>query len=196
MRIPDKDVIYSFKIVLAGTGGVGKTCLFNRYCFNSFNLDTKLTVSVNFHSTYLRFRQKNGDNGNEEKYVLNSIFDFGGQERFKPLIPQFLEGADGALLLFDCTRFFSFEKLEEWDDLLREKAGQIPKILVACKSDLLDGTDKSEIVSKESIDEFIKKKGLDGFFYTSALENYNILKVIHELTRLLLKINKLDVILI
>ena len=35
----------------------------------------------------------------KEKYIVNSIFDFGGQERFEPLIPKFIEGANGALLV-------------------------------------------------------------------------------------------------
>ena len=125
MRVPAKDVSYSFKIVIVGAGGVGKTCLFNRYCFNSFNMDTKMTIGINFHSNYLAIK-----NGAENKYVSNFIFDFGGQERFKPLIPKFLEGASSALLVFNIISFSSFQQLEFWYKMLIENVDiNIPKIL-------------------------------------------------------------------
>ena len=111
MRIPEEEIAYGFKIVIVGPPAVGKTTLFNRYCFNSFNMDTKMTIGINFQSTYLKVRQRNGA-AIQEKYVANSIFDFGGQERFRPLIPKFLEGANGALLIFDSVNYTSFEKLD------------------------------------------------------------------------------------
>ena len=88
MWAAQKDVEYAFKVVIVGSGGVGKTCLFNRYCFNSFNMDTEMTIGINFHSTYLKIHMddESADSGESEKYVANSIFDMSGQDKFKPLI--------------------------------------------------------------------------------------------------------------
>ena len=36
----EKLIRYVFKICLIGSGGVGKTCIAKRLCFNSFNADT------------------------------------------------------------------------------------------------------------------------------------------------------------
>ncbi|TFG21333.1 MAG: GTP-binding protein [Promethearchaeota archaeon] len=188
--IPDeKKVSYSFKIVIVGAPGVGKTCLFNRYCFNSFDMNTDMTIGINFHSTFLRVKVK--DQIENETFVANSIFDFGGQARFKSLIPKFIDGANGALMLFDSIDFSSFQQLDFWYDKLVENAKKsIPKFLIGSKSDLLDKS--PEIVNEDLIEEYVKKKQLDGFFRTSALKNYNVLEVFKELTNLMLKRHKIE----
>jgi len=190
MIIPEENISYAFKIVLIGAPGVGKTCLFNRYCFNSFDLNTKMTLGISFHSTYLRIKFPKIQSKNE-LFAVNSIFDFGGQERFRPMIPKFLEGASGALLVFDLVNFSSFQQLEYWYNMLISHTGSlnIPILLIGSKSDLLDKTPEAEIVSNENIMEFVKSKELDGYYKTSALENYNILEVFKTLTNLMLKIH-------
>ncbi len=189
MSYDRKDIVFSFKTVICGASSVGKTCLFNRYCFNSFNVDLSPTIGLNFHSVYLNINFKNEIKEVNEKFIVNSIFDFGGQERFKPLIPKFMDGASGALLVFDSVNHLSFDKLDFWYDQLTENAvdSEIPIILVGSKNDLIDGTPKSEIVSDEKIQKFIERKKLNGFYRTSALENTKVLEVFKELNNLMLK---------
>jgi small GTP-binding protein len=184
-----KDILFSFKIVICGASSVGKTSLFNRYCFNSFNFDSSPTIGINFHSVYLKINFTKEINPQKENYVVNSIFDFGGQERFAPLIPKFIEGANGALLVFDSTNFPSFEQLDFWYDNIIENAidSKIPIILVANKSDLIKKTPESEIVDDKLIFEYLDNRKLDGFARTSALENYNVLEVFKELNNKMLK---------
>jgi len=185
----EKEIIYTFKIVIIGGPSVGKTCLFNRFCFNSFNFDTSMTIGLNFHSMNLKITHKNGIENFSERYVVNSIFDFGGQERFKPLIPKFLGGANGALLVFDLTTALSFDNLDFWYNQLLEYGDglTIPKILVGSKSDLLDKTQREEINRDNIIKDYAKKHTIDGYFKTSALKNYNVLEVFKELNNLMLK---------
>ena len=196
MGVPEEEISYVFKIIIIGAGGVGKTALFNRYCFNSFNINTKMTIGVDFHSTYLRIKLRNGAE-EQETYVVNSIFDFGGQDRFKPLIPKFINGADGALLIFDSVSLLSSQQLDYWYELLIENTEKpIPKILIGSKCDLLDKTPQVELVSEDFINQFLKEKNLDGFFRTSALENYNVLEVFKELTKLMLSRNKIEAVIL
>lgn len=189
----EKHAHYAFKIVIIGGGGVGKTCLFNRYCFNSFDFNTEMTIGVNFHSVYLPYKNFEAENEFEtEKFILNSIFDFGGQDRFKPLIPKFLRGADGALLLFDSVSYNSFEKLDYWHDLLMEHAElisnrKILKFLIGCKSDLIAKSPKNHVVNEKLIIDYMREKEINGFYRTSSLENYNVLKVFNELTKRMLE---------
>ncbi|MFX1377046.1 MAG: Rab family GTPase [Promethearchaeota archaeon] len=189
MTYDNKEVMYSFKIVICGTSSVGKTSLFNRYCFNSFDLDTSPTIGINFHSIHLKINYENNINEINENYIINSIFDFGGQERFKALLPKFIEGANGALLVFDLVNEFSFNQLDFWYNQIINYAVRtdIPIILVGSKSDLLDKTPTSKIIADKKIKDYVKEKQLDGFFKTSSLENYNVLKVFKELNNKMLK---------
>ena len=189
MSYNQKDILFNFKTVICGASSVGKTCLFNRYCFNSFNFDTSPTIGINFHSVYLKINLTEEPISLKENFLVNSIFDFGGQERFAPLIPKFIEGANGALLVFDSVNYNSFNQLDFWYNKIIENAvdTKIPIILVGSKSDLIDKTSDSEIVSDELIFKFLEKRNLNGFYRTSALKNYNVLKVFKNLNNLMLK---------
>ena len=153
----DKEVSFTFKTVIIGAQSVGKTCLFNRFCFNSFNFDTSLTIGINFHSINLKIHQQDSTDSTSENYIVNSIFDFGGQERFKPLLPKFLGGANGALLVFDLVNKSSFAELDFWySELIQHANGyQIPKFLVGSKFDLVNKVSKDEIVEESRINQFI-----------------------------------------
>lgn len=185
----EKKILYTFKTVIVGPPSAGKTCLFNRFCFNSFNFDTSLTIGVNFHSIDLKIRFRDEIKSLKETYNVLSIFDFGGQERFKALIPKFLGGANGVLLVFDLTSKNSFEQLEFWYDQILENANglNIPKLLVGSKSDLVSSTAIENLVPEEKILNFIQEKNMDGFFKTSSLQNQNVLSVFKELNNLMLK---------
>jgi small GTP-binding protein len=132
---------------------------------------------------------KEEPNSLKETYNVQSIFDFGGQERFKALIPKFLGGANGVLFVFDLTNRDSFKQLDFWYDQILEHANglNIPKLLVGSKSDLLSSTPVKNLVPEEGILNFIKEKNIDGFFKTSALQNQNVLAVFKELNNLMLK---------
>jgi len=55
----DDDNIPSFKIVLLGASGVGKTSIINRYLKHSFEDETLTTTGVCFNSKTLNFEDTN-----------------------------------------------------------------------------------------------------------------------------------------
>jgi Ras-related protein Rab-6A len=124
---------FQYKIVLLGNENVGKTALVRRYYFNEFRLDTACTIGMNFISASLPAIQDN------DKFRIGiSIWDFGGQERFRPLMPQFLTSSHGALLIFDLTSRKSLDNIRLWHQLVIDNVGNIPMHLVGTKRDLYD----------------------------------------------------------
>jgi small GTP-binding protein len=127
---------YILKICLLGEANVGKTSLVHRFIENKFRQSYKATLGVN-----LMKKELNLDN-----YGLISvqIWDLGGQESFKSLRKLYLEGANGALLVYDVTNPKTFNKLDEWMESWKNARGERSIVLIGNKSDLKDQMSVSE----------------------------------------------------
>jgi small GTP-binding protein len=152
---------FIYKLVVAGEGGVGKTTLIIRYCEGIFKHDTRTTVGVGFASKEVNL-------GDES--IKLQIWDFGGEERFRFILPAYCKGANAALLAFDTTRFQSVRNLPEWVEIIRKNAGNIPIILVGTKIDL----DEKRTVKREEGEQFSKKNGLNGYYDVSSKTGLNV----------------------
>jgi small GTP-binding protein len=117
------------KVITAGEGGVGKTTLLYRYVEGRFLVDTLMTIGVQFFYKELNIE---GTNFNLQ------VWDFGGQEHFRPLLKNYSLGARGALLLFDLTRPSSLERIDEWVNICRGENPDIPIIFLGTKVDLTE----------------------------------------------------------
>ncbi|QEE15596.1 Rab family GTPase [Promethearchaeum syntrophicum] len=181
----EEDIKYQFKIVLLGDGGCGKTALTNRFCFNEFDVDTKLTIGLSFNS----FSIPAEEDGIKIRIGL-SIWDFGGQERFTPLLPQFITGANAALIVHDLTRFVTLENLKrDWNPLLISNAGDVPRIMVGTKLDLIDPEYKFD---PKTLEDFQKELGVKASYDTSSKTGFNVDIIFKELVKQILKIPPYD----
>jgi small GTP-binding protein len=97
---------YVIKICLLGEANVGKTSLVYRFIENQFRDNYKSTLGVNLLKKDLNIEGYGG--------VAATIWDLGGQESFRSLRKLYLEGANGALVIFDWTQKESFLKLDSW----------------------------------------------------------------------------------
>jgi small GTP-binding protein len=84
----------TFKVVLFGPAGVGKTSIYNVFLGNEFQSDPYPTIAPT-HSTQL----VETDSGP----ALIELLDTAGQERFLSLTPFYFRGADAILLVVDCS---------------------------------------------------------------------------------------------
>ncbi len=158
--------LYVFKVIILGSGAVGKTSLLYRFVENKFSFKYKMTIGADFLSKIIEAYPRPGNT------VKFQIWDIGGQERYKFLRPSFFDGAKGAILVFDLTRWHTFEELEEWYSDLREYAGEnIPFILIGNKIDIIQEENKT--YNKESAELFAKKKKTY-FVETSAKTGENV----------------------
>ncbi len=175
-----EEIKYQFKIILLGNGGVGKTCLANRFCFNTFSLDTRLTIGLSFN-TFSMYAQ---DKGSRVK-IGAAIWDFGGQERFRSLLPQFVSGAHAAVLVYDPTSYKSLKDLyTQWIPILEKNSGEIPRILVQTKNDIVNG---EPLISPEIVQEYKEKLGCVAHIKTSSKTGDQVDHVFIRTTELILE---------
>ncbi|MFX1574259.1 MAG: Rab family GTPase [Promethearchaeota archaeon] len=119
--------VYSFKTILLGNGSAIKIAFLKRYCYNIFNPSERLTVGVDFHVKMVEL---------DNKRCKLRLWDVGGEERFRLLLPQYCKGANGAFFLYDITDQSSLNHVSEWIEIIRENAGDIPIVLIRSKLDL------------------------------------------------------------
>jgi small GTP-binding protein len=137
---------FVFKICLLGDGGVGKTSLVYRFIENRFSRDFKSTLGVNLLKKRVQIREHN---------VICQIWDLGGQAAYRKLRKLYLEGSQGALLVYDITSRPSFDNMEEWIQTLFEARNQdVPLIIIGNKLDL----EQNRQVKLTEAMEYAKKK--------------------------------------
>ena len=130
--------IESFKVVLVGESGVGKTSIITQFIDQTFQEDQQSTTGGTFSTKSVVC-----DNGKTLKF---EIWDTAGQERYRSLTKMFYKDANAAVLVFDITRKDSFEELQNyWAQQIKECSP--PQIILAVAAN------KSDLIGKEAVDE-------------------------------------------
>ena len=88
------------------------------------------------------------------------IWDTAGEEKYHALAPIFYNGADGAIIVYDCTKKETFERAEKWFNELKDLSESNPRIiLVANKVDLPNKeieTEEGQDLAKNIMQIFLK----------------------------------------
>ena len=163
---------YVFKVILIGPGAVGKTSLLHRFVQNKFSEKYELTIGVDFLAKTVEL---------DQGVARLTIWDIGGQERFKFMRNRFYDGAMGALLVFDLTRSQTYKEIRKWLEEFRQFAGNnIPFILIGNKADLVE--DIGEVIKKSEAQEFAEKER-SIYIETSAKTGENVENAFIQLAR-------------
>ena len=160
---------YIAKVILIGESNVGKTNILTRYCKDEFKCENPATVGIEFAYKISKLF---------EKTIKLQIWDTAGQEKFRAITNSFYLNSSAALVVFDLSKFSSFEKVNHWISELKQFAGNdVDIIIVGNKSDLKENRAIKYEEVKQKCDIYGKKfiyfKGVD-YIETSALLNYNI----------------------
>ncbi|EPB69183.1 Ras family protein, partial [Ancylostoma ceylanicum] len=118
----------NFLVVLIGDSGVGKSNLLSRFARNSFNLESKTTIGVEFATKTVEI---------DGKLIKAQIWDTAGQERYRAITSAYYRGAVGALLVYDISKQNTLDSCERWLRELREFSNEsVSVMLVGNKLDL------------------------------------------------------------
>lgn len=96
---------FSFKILLLGDSGSGKTSLLLRYAEDSFADSYTATVGVDFKVRMIKL---------EGKDIRLQLWDTAGQERFRTVTSTFYRNAAGVAVIYDVTDRSTFKNVEKW----------------------------------------------------------------------------------
>ncbi|KAJ7749838.1 P-loop containing nucleoside triphosphate hydrolase protein, partial [Mycena maculata] len=108
----------TFKVVVIGASGVGKTSLRGQYISSRFSSSYRATIGADFITKTL---PPLPSSPSPEPITLQ-IWDTAGQERFSSLASAFFRGADAAVLLYDVTRPETLHALTKWWAEFKDKA--------------------------------------------------------------------------
>ena len=163
----------TFKIIIIGDSGVGKSCLAIRALKNIFESLYQPTIGFEFMSSYIKI---------DGKIIKLQIWDTCGQEVYRSLISSFYNNASLAIMVYSINNENSFNNLDFWLNEIRTKANpDINIILIGNKNDL----ENERKISKDLGQEFSDNNGLNLFFESSAKTGFNVKQLFIEASKIL-----------
>ncbi len=136
--------MFSYKIVLVGNFGVGKTSLIRRFVENSFSEEYLSTIGVSISKKTL------GD-------ATIMIWDIEGHTEFKPIYKQYLLGAKGFIIVADLLREESMDAIENHIKLSREVVQDAPVCIALNKSDMPHTLDDEKLNTIQNLSPAVIK---------------------------------------
>jgi len=152
---------HAYRIVVVGSGGVGKSCLTIQYIANRFVADYDPTLEDSYRKQTTV----------KDIACILDIIDTAGQDDFMAIRESYYKDGDGFLCVYDVTSRTTFQDVAEfYNAILRVKdASSVPFMLVGNKADM---EDKRKITKSEG--EAMAKKLGCRFIETSAKARMNV----------------------
>jgi len=165
---------YTLKLIIVGDASTGKTSLTHRYLSGVFVESPRLTIGVDFFTKKIKL-------SNGKKLKLQ-IWDFAGEERYRFLLPTYSKGSHGALILYDISMKKTINNIQEYVQIIKENAGNIPIMLIGSKADL---EEHREVPTEEGIN-LAKQNRLSSFSEISSKTNFNVEDSLKNIVNLML----------
>lgn len=150
----------SFKCVLVGDGGCGKTTFVKRHMTGEFEKKYVATLGVEVHP--LVFHTNRGP-------IRFNVWDTAGQEKFGGLRDGYYVQGQCAIIMFDVTSRVTYKNVPDWHRDLVRVCERIPVVLCGNKVDIKDRKIKPRNIT------FHRKRNLQ-YYDISAKSNYNFEK--------------------
>lgn len=150
----------TFKLVLVGDGGTGKTTFVKRHLSGEFEKKYIATIGVEVHP--LTFHTNCGP-------IVFNVWDTAGQEKFGGLRDGYYIQGQCGIIMFDVTSRITYKNVPNWHRDLTRVCENIPIVLCGNKVDVKERKVKAKQIT------FHRKKNLQ-YYEISAKCNYNFEK--------------------
>ncbi|PAV60758.1 hypothetical protein WR25_25425 [Diploscapter pachys] len=159
-----------YKIVVLGSGGVGKSALTVQFVQGIFVEKYDPTIEDSYRKQFEVDGQQ----------CMLEILDTAGTEQFTAMRDLYMKNGQGFVLVYSITAQSTFNDLLDLrDQILRVKdADEVPMILVGNKCDLED----ERVVGKDQGQNLARQFG-SAFLETSAKAKINVNEVFYDLVR-------------
>ena len=152
---------YSFKFIIIGSSGVGKTAILKRLVEDTFSADSQSTIGVEFDSTMIEV---------DNQQIKLQIWDTAGQERFRSIAKAYFRNAVGVILVFDITERKTFDDVNMWLNDVHSLCDPTAVVmLIGNKADLSD----NRVVTLAEAEQFAQHHQLQ-YLETSAMNGTNV----------------------
>ncbi|MCJ1292505.1 GTP-binding nuclear protein gsp1/Ran [Xylographa carneopallida] len=151
---------HTFKLVLVGDGGTGKTTFVKRHLTGEFEKKYIATLGVEVHP--LGFATNLGN-------IIFDVWDTAGQEKFGGLRDGYYINGQCGIIMFDVTSRITYKNVPNWHRDLVRVCENIPIVLCGNKVDVKERKVKAKSIT------FHRKKNLQ-YYDISAKSNYNFEK--------------------
>merc|ERR1712110_376587 len=128
----------TFKLVLVGDGGTGKTTFVKRHLTGEFEKKYVATLGVEVHP--LVFHTNRGA-------IRFNVWDTAGQEKFGGLRDGYYIQGQCAIVMFDVTSRVTYKNVPNWHRDLVRVCENIPIVLTGNKVDIKDRKVKAKLYS-------------------------------------------------
>ena len=163
----------SFKMIILGDAGVGKSCLTTQAIKNTFSEAYNTTIGFEFVSFNVKLN---------DKAIKLQIWDTCGQEIYRSLISSFYRNAALAVLVYSIDSKKSFMNLDAWlKDIKLQSNPDIKIFLVGNKTDL----EEQRVVDFEEAKKYANENDFDYVNETSAKTGFNTREVFIQAAKVL-----------
>lgn len=115
------------KICMLGDFAVGKTSMIRRFIHDEFDDRYITTLGTKISKKDLQIQNID---------LTFQIWDIIGNVKYNKIQAQYYKGSDGAFIIFDVTRWDTFENVANWADMFLKVSPKAKLIMIANKVDL------------------------------------------------------------
>lgn len=173
------------KICLVGDFSVGKTSLIRQFVDRQFSDQYLTTVGVKISRKLVSLSSQTHKLSEIKQQLQLIVWDIEGSTKFKSIVPNYLQGAKGAVIVGDVTRQSTIQNLQAHIHLFNSVNPKSVLVIALNKVDLIKHTEQEEILNYLSQKLSINKELIK---LTSARTGEGVDEVFHNLTHQILSI--------